>query len=215
MRRLVLGLSALVLTLGLASCGGGGDDNSDATTASNVLEQIFGVSDQDARAQLAIQDWEQNLLREASKSTPVPKGLKLVKATSESAPDVCTSGTCYFLIAEKPALTGEDITSAKFEVDPVTNQPAVTIELSDGGKTKFQDLTRTVAHRGAQGQKPGAPPGASAGHVAFILGNRVLSLPIIDPTQNPDGIDPSNGIQIQGGLTATQAQALANALNGG
>jgi SecD/SecF fusion protein len=214
MRRFVLGLATAALLLGLASCGGGGGGDESNTSSSNILEQLFGVNEQEARAQLEVVDWEPNLIREVSKDTKAPQGTKVVQAKAQSAPGVCTAGTCYFLIGEdQPALTGDDITSAKASTDPATGQPTVELELSDEAAGKFQDLTRAVAQRGAQGLKPGAPPGASAGHFAFILGDRVLSLPIIDPTQNPNGIDPSNGIVIEGGLTATEAHALANALN--
>ena len=54
-----------------------------------------------------------------------------------------------------------------------------------------------------------------ANHFAIILDNKLISVPYIDPQQNPDGIDGSNGSQISGSFTIKSAQRLANLIKTG
>lgn len=47
----------------------------------------------------------------------------------------------------------------------------------------------------------------------MILAGRVLSMPFVDATQNPDGIDARSGVQVTGGFSAVEARNLAKTLN--
>src|SRR6478735_10927543 len=50
---------------------------------------------------------------------------------------------------------------------------------------------------------------------AIVLDNELVSVPQIDWSQYPDGIDPSGGSRISGGFTIQSAQTLANLLKTG
>ncbi|HWH92940.1 MAG TPA: protein translocase subunit SecF, partial [Baekduia sp.] len=78
-----------------------------------------------------------------------------------------------------------------------------------------QKTTRAIAQRGAAAWVPGTNPRDVANHFAIVLDNKLISVPYIDPQQNPDGIDGSNGSEISGGFTLKSAQRLANLLKTG
>ena len=118
------------------------------------------------------------------------------------------------MIRDRPALTGADLAGAEQGIEPTTNEPTVVLSLTPEGRRRFEELTREVA-RGARRQSSGAPPSESAEHVALILGDRLLSLPSVDFTQDPEGIDASSGVQLVGGFTVAEARGLARALNPG
>ena len=62
---------------------------------------------------------------------------------------------------------------------------------------------------------PGVPAVNVANHFAIVLDNKLISVPYIDPQQNPDGIDGANGSQISGTFTIKTAQRLANLIKTG
>lgn len=101
-----------------------------------------------------------------------------------------------------------DVASAKQGVDSITNAPDVIVDLTPAGQRKFRGLTLAAVQRAEAANQMTA-------RFVISYGGRPVSQPVIDVTQNPAGIDPGNGIQIEGGLTASKAQALASALNSG
>jgi len=212
---------ALVLALvALASCGGGGGEPSTeggqaaGGGASGVAAQVLHQFTEPGSASKEFEalDWEGNLVRQVSRQASAPHGMKVVETTRSTAPGVCSS-SCFFLIRDRPALTGDDLVAAKQGLDAATNEPTVILSLTDQGRRSFEELTRKVAQRGAEKQSLGSPPSKSFQHVALIVGDKVLSLPSIDFTQNPEGIDASSGVQIEGGFSIAEAQGLARALN--
>lgn len=56
---------------------------------------------------------------------------------------------------------------------------------------------------------PGANPIEGAQHVAIVLDDRVVTLPYINYQENPDGVDGSSGLWIEGGLTPERARDIA------
>ncbi len=122
----------------------------------------------------------------------------------------------WYALKDRPALSGTDITDPKQEFDPVTNQPNVSFSFTDEGRSAFQEVTRTIAQRGqarAIGPAAGQQAEELSGHFAVVLDNEVKTRPIIDFSQNPDGIDGRSGAQISGGFTSiTEAQDLATIL---
>ena len=154
----------------------------------------------------------------------VPRGTVVVQDTqSGDSSSTSTPGTGqFFVLHDRPALTGNDITNPEQNFDPTTNQPNVTFDFTDEGRTKFQDVTRTIAQRGASdffaatGQ-----PGSTAttqqadqfsGTFAIVLDGEVKSRPQINFAENPDGIDGRTGAQISGSFTTQEAQDLAETL---
>jgi SecD/SecF fusion protein len=121
----------------------------------------------------------------------------------------------WYALKDDPALSGTDITDPKQEFDEL-KQPNVTFGFTDEGRKAFQDVTRRIAQRGqarAIGPASGEQAEQLSGHFAVVLDNEVKTRPIIDFSQNPDGIDGRTGAQISGGFTDIQeAQDLATFL---
>ncbi len=122
----------------------------------------------------------------------------------------------WYALRDDPALSGTDITDPRQEYEENTGAPNVSFKFTDDGREAFQEVTRRIAQRGqaqAIGPVAGEQAAALSGHFAVVLDNEVKSRPIIDFSQNPDGIDGRTGAQISGGFTSTQeAQDLATVL---
>jgi SecD/SecF fusion protein len=121
----------------------------------------------------------------------------------------------WYALKDDPALSGTDITNPKQETDEL-GQPNVTFSFTDKGREAFQNVTRRIAQRGqarAIGPVAGEEAAQLSGHFAVVLDNEVKTRPIIDFSQNPDGIDGRTGAQISGGFTSIQeAQDIATFL---
>jgi SecD/SecF fusion protein len=121
----------------------------------------------------------------------------------------------WYALEDNPALSGTDITNPKQETDEI-GQPNVTFTFTDDGRKAFQEVTRAIAQRGqarAIGPASGEQAAQLSGHFAVVLDNEVKTRPIIDFSQNPDGIDGRTGAQISGGFTSIQeAQDIATFL---
>ena len=127
----------------------------------------------------------------------------------------------WYAIRDNPALSGTDITNPEQGFDSTTNAPNVTFGFNDQGRSAFQDVTRAIAQRGANSAAAaGAIGGVSvdqasalSGHFAVVLDNVVVTRPIINFVENPDGIDGRTGAQISGGFQDIgEAQDLATTL---
>ena len=152
----------------------------------------------------------------------VPQGT--VVAAAPTSPSLTLSpaeisDSPQFVLQDRPALNGTQIQNPQQNFDPTTNQPNVTFDFTDSGKTAFQDVTRTIAQRGNATAPPGTFSSASADqfsqHFAIVLDNQVFSSPIINFVDNPDGIDPRTGAQISGNFNINSAQDLATILQTG
>src|SRR4029077_1961894 len=89
-------------------------------------------------------------------------------------------------------------------------------EFTDSGREAFHDVTRRIAQRGQEqaiGLAGGEEAAALSGHFAVVLDNEVKTRPIINFSENPDGIDGRTGAQISGGFQGiSDAQELAETL---
>jgi SecD/SecF fusion protein len=133
---------------------------------------------------------------------------------SADAPDP----DAFWIIRDDPGLSGTDIKNPEQNFDDQSggNQPNVTFGFSDKGRKAFQDITATVARRGADNANPLNPdPETNSQHFAIALDNELVSTPSIDYREYPDGIDGRSGAQISGGFTITTAQDLAKVLKTG
>lgn len=110
----------------------------------------------------------------------------------------------YFVLKDKPELSGDDITNPEQNFDQ-NNQPNVTFDFTDEGRLAFQQITKRIAERGQE--TLGAPYS-----FAIVLDQKIVSRPVIDYQENPQGIDGRTGAQISGGFTTQQAQDLATFL---
>jgi SecD/SecF fusion protein len=150
----------------------------------------------------------------------VPEGYIIVQAESDESDkkSVAAAADSFFILKDDPSLRGTDIKNPEQNTDSGaggTGQPNVTFDFTKSGREKWQQTTREIAQRGSAELLPGVDPRAVANHFAIVLDNKLISVPYIDPQQNPDGIDGSNGSEISGGFTIKSAQRLANLLKTG
>ncbi|CAN5143714.1 hypothetical protein BH24ACT23_BH24ACT23_01450 [soil metagenome] len=123
----------------------------------------------------------------------------------------------WFLLRDRPELSGDDIRNPEQNFDSFTQAPNVTFEFTDEGRKAFQEVTQRIAQRGAE--RAGLATGITAEQAsqlsdsfAVILDGEVVSRPIINFVENPAGIDGRTGAQISGNFTIDQAQTLAEFL---
>jgi SecD/SecF fusion protein len=124
----------------------------------------------------------------------------------------------WYVINDAPVLTGADVTHPQQgfnEGSGGNGQPNVNFGFTGFGKKTFERVTKDIAHRGQEAQLPGVPKEAALQHFAVVLDSQLITVPSIDYTQYPEGIDASNGSEISGGFTINSAQELANELQSG
>jgi SecD/SecF fusion protein len=148
----------------------------------------------------------------------IPVGTIVVseQPTDESGQVDDTAQPGWYALKDDPALSGTDITDPEQTYGQVANEPQVSFKFTDQGRDAFQEITRRIAQRGqaqAIGPVAGEQAAALSGHFAVILDNEVKTRPIINFSENPDGIDGRTGAQISGGFKdVTEAQDLATTL---
>jgi len=127
------------------------------------------------------------------------------------------SQAAYFVLSDNSALSGSEIKDPTQSTDQF-GQPNVTFEFTGSGREAFHDITRRIAQEGqarAIGNVTTDQAAALSGSFAIILDGQVVSRPIINFKENPDGIDGRQGAQISGGFTFDEAQNLAEYLQRG
>jgi SecD/SecF fusion protein len=153
----------------------------------------------------------------------IPPGVVIVRAQAPEnfeadEVDEANEVERYYVLRDDPALGGTDIENPEQDRDTSpggTGQPIVTFEFTDGGRAKWEAVTRKIAQRGLANLLPGQPPDLSNQHFAIVLDDALISVPQIDYQENPDGIDGDAGAQIPGGFTVQGAQDLASVLQTG
>jgi SecD/SecF fusion protein len=155
----------------------------------------------------------------------VPRGTVVLESKPDDDPatedvDESDAPSQYFVLQDKPALAGDEITDPKPGTDQF-NQPTVDFDFTDSGRESFAEVTAEIAQRGADecfqatGQPCGGISSADAeqfsGSFAIVLDRELVSKPIINFVDNPTGIDGRTGAQISG-VTAQEAQDLAEVL---
>src|SRR4051812_22484459 len=166
-------------------------------------------------------DLAQDAQNKGIKTAPNQKVLEVKPGTivvRAQSPDDKKKSSQFYVMQDKPALSGTDIKNPEQNFDNGTGgsgAPIVTFDFSDKGRKQWQATTRAIAQRGASNFIPGNNPADAAQHFAIVLDNELIPVPFIDSQQNPDGIDASNGSQIEGGFTIASAQRLANLLKTG
>ncbi len=128
----------------------------------------------------------------------------------------------FFVLRDRPALSGDEIENPEQSTDPVTNQPNVTFDFTEPGRDAFQQVTEEIAVRGADNYfQASGQPGSTADvdtasqfseSFAIVLDNELVSRPIINFKENPTGIDGRTGAQISGLDSLQEAQDLAEVL---
>jgi SecD/SecF fusion protein len=145
---------------------------------------------------------------EGARVAEVPGGVRVVQA-ERSSPDA------WYALDDSAALDNADIADARAARDPATQDPAVTFDFTPAGQRAFSELTRQIAQRGADRQRPGEDPIRAAQHLAMVLDDRLVNVPFINFQEAPDGIDGKTGAHIQGSLSGQRAEQIAIILNTG
>ncbi|HTA15275.1 MAG TPA: protein translocase subunit SecD, partial [Solirubrobacteraceae bacterium] len=173
------------------------------------------------------EDTEQDLFSDGYKAPPGVK-TKVVRVNpgtvlAQAQPIVGNEGKVtqaspesWYVLNDNPVLNGQEIKNPRQSFDNGgSGAPNVTFEFDKKGVGTFKHVTRVIAERGQQTQLPGISKAAAEQHFAVVLDNQLITVPFIDFTANPEGIDPTTGSQISGGFTLTSAQNLADELQSG
>src|SRR5438105_15127375 len=112
-------------------------------------------------------------------------------------------------------MSGKDVKRSGVRQDFDANGgPIVLLAFTDHGNKVFHQVTKNEANRG---QISGA--GSNCGNTcafAIVLDNEIRSFPTIDPSQNPNGIDPTGtGAEINNIGSVSEAKQLALVLQTG
>jgi SecD/SecF fusion protein len=114
----------------------------------------------------------------------------------------------YYVLRDHVSLFGKDITNPQQSTDQ-SGSPDVTFGFTSKGASAFQAVTAQIAQRGSRvslfGQK-------HVQHFAVALDMQLITVPSIDYSIYPDGIQGGNGADITGGFTIGTAQDLATQL---
>jgi SecD/SecF fusion protein len=126
------------------------------------------------------------------------------------------SPEAWYVLNDNPALTGADITNpvAGTQENGVGG-PSVHFGFTGHGKSTFERVTRDISRRGENAIIPGRPKQEAFQHFAILLENQLITVPSIDFTKYPEGIDATTGSEITGNFTVSSAQNLANELQSG
>ncbi len=141
----------------------------------------------------------------------VPQGIAVLQAVPSnfsSPPNPSDPTTQFFVLRDHAGLFGNDITNPQQSSDQ-SGSPDVEFSFTSHGKSAFQNVTATIAHRGDIVSGLGQTLDQ---HFAVALDTLLVTVPSIDFKQYPDGINGDNGADITGGFTVTSAQDLANEL---
>src|SRR5580692_10721065 len=173
------------------------------------------------------EETEHNLYSDLPKQLPGAKlkavrvnpGTVLVQARAtedeKTGKVINPSPNSWYVLKDDPVLKGSDITNPTQSNDEATGQPDVTFGFTSYGKGVFEQVTKEIAHRGQEALLPGITKEEALQHFAVVLDGQLITVPSIDYTKYPEGIDASTGSEISGGFTITSAQNLANELQSG
>jgi SecD/SecF fusion protein len=156
-----------------------------------------------------------------TKVVRVNPGTVLVQAHAvESSAGKVTnhSPNSWYVLNDNPSFSGADITHPQQSFNEGAGgngEPNVNFGFTSKGKRASEQLTKTIAHRGQESQLPGVPKAAALQHFAVALDGQLITVPSVDYTAYPEGIDATNGSEISGGFNITSAQELASELQSG
>jgi SecD/SecF fusion protein len=137
----------------------------------------------------------------------VPAARRAVVRVHEVRPDTTIVGAeeargRWYVLKDDIALRGTEIRNPRRTTDPITSRPVIFFEFDESGRAHFQQLTRTLARRGAQSslRRIKDNPGDHDQHFAVVLDGQVVTTPFVDFRRNPDGLDARAGAQLSARL---------------
>jgi SecD/SecF fusion protein len=192
------------------------------------------------------EDTQKTLLDTPRLKGKVPKGFTVLAVPEKTTVISCdattgcpgvqqaqTSPTLYYLFKFEPnnkthpipEATGTDLKLSAIRADISTTGQGNVVQLgfTGEGASKFHDITREEAIRGANAANAAGQTGSDlntvtqfAQHFAIVLDGELKSTPYIDYKQNPDGIDPrGGGAEISNINSFSEAKDLALVLQTG
>ena len=118
-----------------------------------------------------------------------------------------TAGTCSTTTPCSPAPTSPTRSRATTKAAPASpTSPSASPHTARPSSNRSPRKSPTAARKP---QLPGVTKEAALQHFAVVLDGQLITVPSIDYTKYPEGIDASNGSEISGGFTLTSAQNLA------
>jgi len=139
----------------------------------------------------------------------VPQGtvvMQAVPASFSHIPRYGSNATGYYVMRDHVAVFGSDITNPEESTD--NGEPDVQFGFTSNGNTEFSNVTAAIAQRG---QTVSVGSTHYFQHFAAALDDVLITVPIIDFTQYPDGIT-GGGADISGDFTINSADNLATEL---
>ena len=160
-----------------------------------LLVLAGGCGDHEDAGKLAFYDFKRDL-------DPAPTG-EIRCDSGVPCPEIPRARR--FTARRDAAVTADDVAEARATSDPATGASVVLLSLTEQGQQSFRDLTRAVARRGIRTGRPE--------HVAIVVDGIIVSVAIVDPAADPDGMSAESGVQING-LPPERARAVADELDG-
>jgi len=118
----------------------------------------------------------------------------------------------YYVLRDDSVISGKDISNPVAQQDTQTGKEVVAFGFKGAAGPIFTNVTAAIAQRGSQTSIGNA---YNFQHFAIVLDQRLITVPLIDFTQYPSGIDATNGSEISGDFTISSAQQLASLLASG
>jgi SecD/SecF fusion protein len=203
-------------------------DAADKTGQANAYQWgLFDTKTKDFYKRTSLQHTKEQVLElTGSKTQPpgtewlyVPQGQRAVSCDTTVANNPCLGApvnapaTVWYMFDFPPAdelVTGEQISSAKSDTDQNGN-PAVSFTYKGNGADNFGRITKgLVDEANLNGITQGLPN-------AIVVDNQLVSVPVVNPQDNPNGIQPqpgNNGSQITG-VSKSEADRLALEIQSG
>ena len=135
--------------------------------------------------------------------------------TLSQSPERGLGHPLQYVLKDRPALSGDDITNPEQNsTRPPTSPTSPSTSPTRGGRVPGRHPDDRPARRGDRPARraPAAAADQYSQHFAVVLDNEVVTRPIINFVENPDGIDGRTGAQISGNFTISAAQDLAEFL---
>ena len=123
-------------------------------------------------------------------------------ATDQAGTVDDTAEPGYFVLEDDPELSGDDITNPSRTSTRTTSRTSPSTSPTAGGTPSRTSPGRSPSAARRRRSARSAPSRLRRSpHFAIVLDNKIVSRPIIDFVENPDGIDGRTGAQISGGFT--------------
>jgi preprotein translocase subunit SecD len=150
-----------------------------------------------------------------SKLEPVPEDAVVLSCGVEQkyclGVNEAPTRTYYYVASHTPVMTGADFDRERTrqDFDTNTSEPIVILEFNETGAGKFREVTRELAKHEVALQQ------FAFKQFAVVVDGVLMAAPTIDFNETPDGIPPSNGVQISGLGSPEDVRRFAAILRGG